>query len=136
MEMALRTSNLVLPQGFVEMDREEMMYVEGGVQARTRWWGLQVFFTANDVKDIQVALGLGTAGLTLVRAILATAAKASAAAAAGPYILLITAAVAFHLAVITAVNHFGGYKGVTLNWSWIALYAGNIGISWYTSGRY
>ena len=31
MEMALRTSNLILPQGFVEMDREEMMYVDGGV---------------------------------------------------------------------------------------------------------
>ena len=30
MEMALRTSNLILPQGFVEMDREEMMYVDGG----------------------------------------------------------------------------------------------------------
>ena len=30
MEMALRTSNLKLPQGFVEMDREEMMYVDGG----------------------------------------------------------------------------------------------------------
>lgn len=31
MEMALRTSNLVLPEGFVEMDREEMMYVDGGL---------------------------------------------------------------------------------------------------------
>ena len=30
MEMALRTSNLSLPEGFVEMDREEMMYVDGG----------------------------------------------------------------------------------------------------------
>ena len=30
MEMALRTSNLRLPEGFVEMDREEMMYVDGG----------------------------------------------------------------------------------------------------------
>ena len=30
MEMALRTSNLVLPEGFVEIDREEMMYVDGG----------------------------------------------------------------------------------------------------------
>ena len=30
MEMALRTSNLRLPQGFVEMDREEMMYIDGG----------------------------------------------------------------------------------------------------------
>ena len=30
MKMAIRTSNLILPQGFVEMDREEMMYVDGG----------------------------------------------------------------------------------------------------------
>ena len=30
MEMALRTSNLLLPEGFVEMDCEEMMYVDGG----------------------------------------------------------------------------------------------------------
>lgn len=30
MEATMKMSNLVLPQGFVEMDREEMMYVEGG----------------------------------------------------------------------------------------------------------
>jgi hypothetical protein len=30
MEATLRSSNLLLPQGFVEMDREEMMYVDGG----------------------------------------------------------------------------------------------------------
>jgi len=30
MEMALRTSDLLLPEGFVEMDCEEMMYVDGG----------------------------------------------------------------------------------------------------------
>lgn len=28
--MEMRKSNLVLPQGFVEMDRDEMMYVDGG----------------------------------------------------------------------------------------------------------
>lgn len=30
MGATMKMSNLVLPQGFVEMDREEMMYVEGG----------------------------------------------------------------------------------------------------------
>ena len=35
MEMALRTSNLLLPEGFVEMDCEEMMYVGGGHSVAT-----------------------------------------------------------------------------------------------------
>lgn len=30
MEATMKMSNLVLPQGFVEMDKEEMMYVDGG----------------------------------------------------------------------------------------------------------
>jgi hypothetical protein len=31
-----RTSNLILPEGFVSMDREEMMYVEGGIDIGDR----------------------------------------------------------------------------------------------------
>ncbi|MFA6867002.1 MAG: hypothetical protein WCR54_05750 [Clostridia bacterium] len=40
MEMALRQSNLVLPQGFVEMDQEEMMYVDGGRKYVTEYTNL------------------------------------------------------------------------------------------------
>ena len=31
MEAVAKCSNLVLPKGFVELDREEMTYVDGGV---------------------------------------------------------------------------------------------------------
>ena len=51
MEMALRTSNLLLPEGFVEMDREEMMYVDGG--------GIPTWVAYYSIEIIIWAVGLG-----------------------------------------------------------------------------
>ena len=51
MEMALRSSNLLLPEGFVEMDREEMMYVDGG--------GIPTWVAYYSIEIIIWAVGLG-----------------------------------------------------------------------------
>ena len=51
--MEMRKSNLVLPQGFVEMDRDEMMYVDGGISISSA--GL--YLTNDDLFCITVAVG-------------------------------------------------------------------------------
>ena len=55
METALRTGNLVLPEGFVEMDREEMMYVDGGF-----------YITNNQLWLVLQACALNPIGATLI----------------------------------------------------------------------
>ena len=55
METALRTGNLVLPEGFVEIDREEMMYVDGGF-----------YITNNQLWLVLQACALNPIGATLI----------------------------------------------------------------------
>ncbi|MDR1905440.1 MAG: hypothetical protein LBQ27_00790 [Clostridiales bacterium] len=51
--LVMKRSNLVLPNGFVEIDREEMSYVEGGISLSSN--GL--YFSQNDILAVTFAFG-------------------------------------------------------------------------------
>lgn len=70
MEAVKKCSNLVLPKGFVELDREEMTYVDGGVSLSYNkiWWftvGFIISLTKLECADIAAicAMGVGVAGI-------------------------------------------------------------------------
>ena len=50
---------LVMPSSYAVMDEEEMMYVEGGMKASAKWWGIRI--TLNSTETNYVSMGLNTA---------------------------------------------------------------------------
>ncbi|MBQ2451183.1 MAG: hypothetical protein II273_06385 [Lachnospiraceae bacterium] len=52
---------LVMPSSYAVMEQEEMTYVEGGVSASVKWYGLALDFTSRDLQGLSIALGTGSA---------------------------------------------------------------------------
>ena len=66
MEAVAKCSNLVLPKGFVELDREEMTYVDGG------WFwnnGVSTFWTGVAIDATIMAIGIGIAASGFLKAL-------------------------------------------------------------------
>ena len=53
---------LVLPLNHVELDQEEMMYLDGGAQQSFHWWGVRFTMTAAESRNFQHQLSLYIAG--------------------------------------------------------------------------
>ena len=51
---------LVLPSSFIKMDEHEMSYIEGGVSAKVRWYGVDIHFTSRALNGISIALATGS----------------------------------------------------------------------------
>jgi hypothetical protein len=50
---------LQLPMNYVDVDREEMEYVDGGSSITQRWYGYDVYFTASQCDDLAAACAEG-----------------------------------------------------------------------------
>lgn len=71
-EMVLdRTSNLVMPVHYVELDRDEMSYVDGG---KIPWWGGLLVGVAVCVISAAAIFFAGVAGAAIVAKLTATVA--------------------------------------------------------------
>lgn len=52
---------LQLPNSFVEIDREEMQYVDGGILLSKKWYGFSIWFNSRETDGLLIAIGLGSA---------------------------------------------------------------------------
>ena len=59
MEMTYDGS-LVMPSSYAVMQEEEMTYVEGGIKASVKWWGITIKFSGRDAEGIGWALATGS----------------------------------------------------------------------------
>ncbi|MGL5041695.1 MAG: hypothetical protein ACRC6X_01150 [Culicoidibacterales bacterium] len=63
----MMTQELIMPKMYQEISEAEMMTLEGGIDTRTHWWGLEEIMSAQESRDYQyklhqVAIGQLTVG--------------------------------------------------------------------------
>ncbi|NLL56418.1 MAG: hypothetical protein GX242_04300 [Clostridiales bacterium] len=126
MEATMKMSNLVLPQGFVEMDREEMCYVSGGLGFDFYWSNSQVWNAVSDVvggykqANLAIQAGMQTSIIAIVAKSIKTfafAAKVGAIPVIGWIALGILAAAAVTVATVMVGCMVSG-KGFGITFTW------------------
>ena len=50
---------LVMPKNYAVVDEEEMTYVDGGVSAKVRWYGVDIHYTSRDLQGFVAACATG-----------------------------------------------------------------------------
>lgn len=57
---------LIMPRNYAVMSEDEMIYVDGGIKASVKWWGIQIKFTGRDAEGLAWALATGSGASWLV----------------------------------------------------------------------
>jgi precorrin isomerase len=109
-EMVLR-----LPSIYVDVESDEMEYVDGGVKASIQWYGVKVLFTERETQTILKVLNAG-AGVAAVGSALAAMGVVTAIGTAPT--ALVSAALWASGGVIDLIDHLGGNDGVALRVLW------------------
>ena len=65
-----RNYNLQLPNSFVEIDKEEMEYVDGGVSVSKSWSGFQVTLSSGECADTAAVLAGGSVTAATISGVL------------------------------------------------------------------
>lgn len=97
------------------MSEEEMMYMEGGVKASVKSWGIQIKFTGREAEGLAVALNIGGGTAWL-------AAELGAPTVVGGISFgTIAASLAIAAGAIGGINWLKKGKGFTFNRLWTGL---------------
>ena len=103
---------LVMPSNYAVMNEDEMTYVDGGVSARIRWWGIQITLTGRDAEGLCWALGFGSGAAWL-------AAELHAPTVVGGIAWgVIAASLAVATSAVGGINWLKKGKGFTFNRNW------------------
>ena len=65
-----RNYELQLPNSFVDVEREEMEYVDGGMYVSEHWWGIAVNLNVEECKQAAIELRASVSASTIVGKIL------------------------------------------------------------------
>lgn len=106
---------LVMPSSYAVMNSEEMTYVDGGVSAKVKWWGIQIKFTGRDAEGLAWAFGVGSGAAWLASELSAPTVVGGLAWGA------IAASLALATSVVGGINWLKKGRGFTLNRSWNGL---------------
>ncbi|GAA0760978.1 hypothetical protein SDC9_58690 [bioreactor metagenome] len=60
-----RKYELQLPNSYVDVDRDEMEYVDGGILVSGKWYGFSIWFNSRETDGLLIAIGAGSAGAWL-----------------------------------------------------------------------
>lgn len=61
-----RNYQLQLPNSFVDVEREEMEYVDGGMYVSERWWGIAINLSVAECTQMAIELRASVSTKTLV----------------------------------------------------------------------
>ena len=90
---------------YVDVDNEEMEYVDGGVKYTTRWWGNEYRFSKSETSKLTRMLGWGAGIATL--------------AAEFGIPTIVAAVLGMGAVYVDWINSLGGDKEVSLKQNWI-----------------
>ena len=106
---------LVMPSNYAVMSEDEMTYVDGGLKASVKWWGITIKFSKRDAEGLGWALAGGSAAAWL-------AAELSAPTVVGGIAWgTLAASLALATAAVGGINWLKKGKGFTYNRSWNGL---------------
>lgn len=77
-----RNYQLQLPNSFVDVEREEMEYVDGGMYVSERWWGIAINLSVAECTQMAIELRASVSTKTLVGKLMMTTSLSVIAAAA------------------------------------------------------
>ncbi len=103
---------LVMPSNYAVMSEDEMMYVDGGVKASVKLWGVQIKFTGRDAEGLALALAAGS-GATWLAAELGAPTVVGGIGIGAIAAMLTTAA-----AAVGGINWLKKGKGFNYNILW------------------
>lgn len=103
---------LVMPSNYTVMSEDEMTYVDGGLKASVKWWGIKIKFSGRDAEGLGWALAAGSAGTWLA------AELSSPTVVGGVSFGVIAASLAFAAAAVGGINWLKKGKGFTYNRAW------------------
>ena len=106
-----RKYELALPTGYVDIDNEEMEYVDGGVSAKKRWYGVQINLSGREAEGLAWALATGSGAAWLA------AELTSPTVIGGISFGVIAAAMALSAGAVGGLNWLKRSKGVSFNYS-------------------
>lgn len=95
----MSTMALKLPSNFVDVERDEMQYVDGGYTESYAWWGYSMRFSEDETQHLIELVGAG--------------AGASALASEFGLPLIVATVIGAVGALIVGADAAGGWKGVT-----------------------
>ena len=100
-----RKYELALPTGYVDVDNEEMEYVDGGVRHTTKWWGNEFRFSKSET-DKLIRMLTWVAGISTL-------------AAEFGIPTIVAAVLGVGAVYVDGINYLGGDRGVTLKQNWL-----------------
>lgn len=106
---------LVMPSSYAVMDEEEMTYVEGGVSAKCKWWGVQITFSGREAEGLLWALTTASGAAWLAAELHAPTVVGGIGWGA------IAASLTVALGVVGGVNWLKKGKGFTYHVTWNGL---------------
>ncbi|MHC1685302.1 MAG: hypothetical protein AB6733_20585 [Clostridiaceae bacterium] len=111
----MSTMALNLPMNYVEVDRDEMEYVDGGFSVSTQWYGVRASFTEYETQLIVKTLNAG-AGISAVVGTLAAMGVVTAIGSGPAYLL--SAGLWAASAIIDVIDYAGGSDGINIKVLW------------------
>lgn len=100
---------IVMPSSYAEMNEEEMLYLEGGIGATVKWWGIRVALNSTETNAVAVGSSIYNYALGVAIGI--------PSAVAG---VLVGALATFRGAKLTVYNNDNSGVYLDFNWGQIA----------------
>ena len=103
---------LVMPSNYVVMNDEEMCYLEGGIKASVKLWGVTIKFSGRDAEGLAWALATGSGAAWLA------AELGAPSVVGGVGFGVIAAGLATAAGAVGGINWLKKGKGFTFNRAW------------------
>ena len=102
---------LVMPSSYAVMNEEDMTYVEGGMSAKVKWYGIYVHLSNKDVGYITDLCSVGGGASTVLSAVAKTGVGTK-------YAAIVAGVLWAGSGAIGITNRIGGYDGVNIRIFW------------------
>lgn len=127
--MEERKMEMVLPRNHVEIEQEEMMYLDGGASTTHHWWGMSTTMSKTESVNLQYYLSqatkFGYGGSTIaggIAGILAISVTGIGAIVAGAIGIIGVSYSVFYDMMENSLNKHTTSRGVVLNISRVSIF--------------